>query len=87
LVTPAAEIGLPATVQSVLAARIDRLPEREKRVLQTASVIGKKFSEPQEREPEARAKAESIGADVEISSSEPETFEGAWPSTSPMRAR
>jgi class 3 adenylate cyclase/tetratricopeptide (TPR) repeat protein len=40
------DVGLPATVQSVLAARIDRLPEREKRVLQTASVIGKNFSEP-----------------------------------------
>src|SRR5439155_8884321 len=46
LVTPAEEVGLPATVQSVLSARIDRLPEREKQVLQTASVIGKKFSEP-----------------------------------------
>src|SRR5213593_1803551 len=46
LLMPAAEVGLPATVQSVLAARIDRLPEREKRVLQTASVIGKNFSEP-----------------------------------------
>src|SRR5207249_2314900 len=43
---PAEEVGLPATVQSVLAARIDRLPEREKRVLQTASVIGERFSEP-----------------------------------------
>ena len=43
---PAEEVGVPATVQSVLAARIDRLPEREKRLLQTASVIGKKFSEP-----------------------------------------
>src|SRR5262249_42542927 len=32
--------------QSVLAARIDRLSEREKNVLQTASVIGKTFSEP-----------------------------------------
>jgi predicted ATPase len=30
---PAEEIGVPATVQTVLAARIDRLPEREKRVL------------------------------------------------------
>jgi tetratricopeptide (TPR) repeat protein len=46
LVTPAEEVGLPATVQSVLAARIDRLPEREKQVLQTASVIGREFSEP-----------------------------------------
>jgi class 3 adenylate cyclase len=43
---PAEEIGIPATVQSVLAARIDRLPQREKQMLQTASVIGKKFSEP-----------------------------------------
>jgi class 3 adenylate cyclase len=45
LLTPAAGVGLPASVQSVLAARIDRLPEREKQVLQAASVIGKKFSE------------------------------------------
>jgi class 3 adenylate cyclase len=46
LVTPVEGVGMPATVQSVLAARIDRLPEQEKRLLQTASVIGKKFSEP-----------------------------------------
>jgi adenylate cyclase len=46
LVTPAEDIGLPVTVQSVLAARIDRLADREKQVLQTASVIGKNFSEP-----------------------------------------
>jgi predicted ATPase len=43
---PVEEISVPATVQSVLAARIDRLPEREKQLLQTASVIGHKFSEP-----------------------------------------
>jgi class 3 adenylate cyclase/tetratricopeptide (TPR) repeat protein len=46
LVTPTEDIGLPVTVQSVLAARIDRLADREKQVLQTASVIGKDFSEP-----------------------------------------
>jgi class 3 adenylate cyclase len=46
LVTPVEEVAVPATVQSVLAARIDRLPEWEKQVLQTASVIGKEFSEP-----------------------------------------
>jgi adenylate cyclase len=40
------QIGVPSTVQSVLAARLDRLPEREKQVLQSASVIGKTFSEP-----------------------------------------
>ena len=32
---------MPATVQAVLAARIDRLPPDDKRLLQTASVIGK----------------------------------------------
>jgi adenylate cyclase len=32
---------VPATVQTILAARIDRLPPEEKRLLQAASVIGK----------------------------------------------
>ena len=31
---------MPATVQAVLAARIDRLPPEEKRLLQIAAVIG-----------------------------------------------
>src|SRR5262245_32536543 len=42
---PAAELTLPATVQAVLAARIDRLEDGDKQVLQTAAVIGKEFSE------------------------------------------
>jgi class 3 adenylate cyclase/tetratricopeptide (TPR) repeat protein len=46
LVTPVERLEVPATVQSVLAARIDRLGEREKQVLQAASVIGRDFSEP-----------------------------------------
>jgi class 3 adenylate cyclase/tetratricopeptide (TPR) repeat protein len=33
-------LHVPATVQTVLAARIDRLPPEEKRLLQTAAVIG-----------------------------------------------
>ena len=33
-------IQVPATVQAVLAARIDRLPPADKRLLQTAAVIG-----------------------------------------------
>jgi class 3 adenylate cyclase/tetratricopeptide (TPR) repeat protein len=45
LMQPLSELVLPPTVQAVLAARIDRLPEREKRLLQQASVIGKKLSE------------------------------------------
>jgi adenylate cyclase len=39
-------LEVPATVQAVLAARIDRLPERDKRVLQVAAVVGKDFREP-----------------------------------------
>ncbi|HSF34055.1 MAG TPA: AAA family ATPase [Candidatus Tectomicrobia bacterium] len=34
------DIEVPATVQAVLAARIDRLPAEEKRLLQTAAAIG-----------------------------------------------
>ncbi len=46
LVTPVERLEVPATVQAVLAARLDRLPERDKRLLQVASVIGKDFAEP-----------------------------------------
>ena len=45
LTRPVANLALPATVQAVLAARIDRLAEREKEVLQTAAVIGKEVPE------------------------------------------
>ncbi len=45
LVRPVEDILLPPTVHAVLAARIDHLPERQKEVLQTAAVIGKRFSE------------------------------------------
>ena len=38
---PVESVRVPATVQAVLAARIDRLPPEEKRLLQTAAVIGK----------------------------------------------
>jgi class 3 adenylate cyclase/tetratricopeptide (TPR) repeat protein len=41
-----ATLALPASVQTVLAARIDRLPEREKVVLHTAAVIGREFAAP-----------------------------------------
>jgi class 3 adenylate cyclase/tetratricopeptide (TPR) repeat protein len=40
LVKPLDSLQVPATVQAVLAARIDRLPPEEKRLLQTAAVIG-----------------------------------------------
>ncbi len=38
---PVETLQVPATVQTVLAARIDRLPPDEKELLQAASVIGK----------------------------------------------
>ena len=38
---PIDELEMPSSVQAVLAARMDRLPPTSKRLLQTASVIGK----------------------------------------------
>jgi class 3 adenylate cyclase/tetratricopeptide (TPR) repeat protein len=43
LAAPIDELAVPASVQVVLAARIDRLAAREKGVLQAAAVIGKEF--------------------------------------------
>jgi tetratricopeptide (TPR) repeat protein len=40
LATPIESLQVPATVHAVLAARIDRLPPEDKRLLQTAAVIG-----------------------------------------------
>jgi class 3 adenylate cyclase/tetratricopeptide (TPR) repeat protein len=40
LAKPLDSLQVPATVQAVLTARIDRLPPEEKRLLQTAAVIG-----------------------------------------------
>jgi len=41
LVRPVESIQVPATVQAILAARIDRVPPEEKRLLQSAAVVGK----------------------------------------------
>jgi tetratricopeptide (TPR) repeat protein/class 3 adenylate cyclase len=41
LARPPGEIRVPATVQAVLAARIDRLPPEDRTLLRTAAVIGK----------------------------------------------
>src|SRR5205814_7548037 len=41
LARPFASTQVPATVQAVLAARIDRLAPEDKRLLQSAAVIGK----------------------------------------------
>jgi tetratricopeptide (TPR) repeat protein len=43
LAKPLESIQVPATVQAILAARIDRLPPEEKQLLQSAAVIGKEM--------------------------------------------
>jgi predicted ATPase len=44
LVQPSETVQVPPTVQAILAARIDRLPPEEKRLLQTVAVIGRDFA-------------------------------------------
>ena len=43
VVRPLDTIKIPATVQAILASRIDRLPATEKDLLQTLAVIGREF--------------------------------------------
>ncbi len=57
LVRPVEEAGVPATVQAVLAARIDRLEPQAKQLLQVASVVGKEVG--------ARALGLTAGLDEE----------------------
>ncbi|MGN6258590.1 MAG: ATP-binding protein [Solirubrobacterales bacterium] len=45
LAKPIEDVGVPVTVQAVLAARIDRLGRDAKHLLQVASVLGKEVSE------------------------------------------
>ncbi|MDQ3609308.1 MAG: AAA family ATPase, partial [Actinomycetota bacterium] len=45
LVRTIESVAVPPTVQAVLAARIDRLEERDKGILQVAAVLGREFSE------------------------------------------
>ena len=46
LLQPVHQVSIPPTVQAVLAARIDRLADDAKDVLQAAAVIGRQFPEP-----------------------------------------
>ncbi len=46
LVRPVDQTGVPPTVNAILAARIDRLSEQEKGLLQSAAVVGREFSAP-----------------------------------------
>ncbi len=70
LVRPVEDVGVPTTVQTVLAARIDRLGPEAKSLLQAASVAGKEVGERSlalvagfgEREEAEEALRELIGA-------------------------
>ena len=44
LVKEASEIEVPDTIQGIIAARIDRVEENLKRIMQVASVIGREFA-------------------------------------------
>ena len=44
LARPVDEIEVPDTVQDVIMARLDRLPDEPKRAIQTAAVIGREFT-------------------------------------------
>src|SRR5262249_9754378 len=44
LAKPMSAIKVPATVQAVLASRIDRLPPPQKELLQTLAVLGREFT-------------------------------------------
>ncbi len=44
LTRKASEIQVPDTIQGIIAARMDRLEERLKRIMQVASVIGREFA-------------------------------------------
>lgn len=46
LLRPVEHDAVPATVQTVLAARIDRLAEHDRQVLRAAAVIGVEFAQP-----------------------------------------
>jgi class 3 adenylate cyclase/tetratricopeptide (TPR) repeat protein len=68
LTGPVAHLTIPATVQAILAARIDRLAPESKRLLQAAAVIGKDVPMPlllavaDAPEPEVRAELTHLQA-------------------------
>jgi class 3 adenylate cyclase len=62
LTAPIDTLALPETVQALLAARIDRLGEPAKHLLQAAAVIGKQFDEPLLREVSGLVDEHDLGA-------------------------
>ena len=62
LTTDIDALPIPVNVRSVLAARIDRLDEGAKRVLQSAAVIGKQFAEPVLRRVLSETEPNTVGS-------------------------
>jgi adenylate cyclase len=79
LTRPLTEVGVPATVQATLSARIDRLPEREKQVLQTAAVIGRTFPQAVLAAVAERADEDLDAALTALCEAEFLQQEAAWP--------
>jgi predicted ATPase len=63
---PIDDLAIPATVQALLAARLDRLRGHDKQVLQAAAVIGRTFSPDVLRHVLAQATAESGLSDAGV---------------------
>jgi adenylate cyclase len=59
---PVVSLRVPPTVQATLASRIDRLAEQDKAILQTAAVIGRRFTEPVVRLAGGRSAEEVAGS-------------------------
>ena len=84
ITTPIDEMRIPPTVNGILAARIDRLPENEKELLQTLAVIGKEFTPSLVERvalPESAARLEAMLGDLQAGGfvyEEPEAGESKY---------
>jgi adenylate cyclase len=85
LTGPIDTLALPATVQALLTARMDRLGEQAKGLLQAAAVIGKQFDEPLLREVSGLVDDHDLGAAL-ASLHEAEFLRLVTPSPSPEYA-
>jgi class 3 adenylate cyclase/predicted ATPase len=59
---PHAEISIPATVEGIVASRIDRLPPAEKSLLQALAVIGEEFPLPVARQALGKPEGELLAS-------------------------
>src|SRR5438132_6009061 len=60
LTRPVENLKIPATVQAILAARIDRLAPEAKRLLQAAAVIGKDVPRSEEHTSELQSHSDLV---------------------------